>query len=469
MRRFRTLIGCILTAALVLLLSTSDRDLAAQDKAKDKAKAKTEKKKKEAVPPLPYPPKLPGDKEMVTDKTDAFLKSTTTTLQPGVVIAKEAPTVDLAYIPSQDYPGKLFSVWGDSLFAKGKYYTAYGDHDAPGGKAFVYEYDPATKKFRLLCDVAKTLNLKEGMYVPSKVHTTLTMGSDGWIYFGTHRGSTGITSTAQGYNGDWIIRCDPATAKAEIVVEGVVNRHSIPTGIMDPDRMIFYAGTAPPTADKSAKIHFFAYDVKNKKVLCDVENGPARAMILSKSTGRVYYNNTSNEKIMRWDPAKGGDPVEIPGEIGLRAATTETSDGHVYTVSNRAKGDDVELYKFNVKTEAIELVGPMQVGVNKYITSLDIDSTGRYIYYIPGAHGGAEKDGSPVVQYDLKTKTRKVICFLHPYYKETYGVAPVGTYSVALSDKGDTLFVTWNSNRGSKNWDVCALTVIHIPESERKP
>jgi hypothetical protein len=33
---------------------------------------------------------------------------------------------------------------------------------------------------------------------------------------------------------------------------------------------------------------------------------------------------------------------------------------------------------------------------------------------------------------------------------------------------GDTLFVNWNSNRGSKAWDCCALSVIHIPESERK-
>lgn len=459
MRRTPRFFACLLLSALVGLMGWSRRDVAAQ--------AGKEKKKKATAVVLPYPPKLPGDKEMVTDKSEAFLKPTTK-LVDGVVIAKEAPTIDFAYLPGQTYAGKIWSNWGDSLFAKGKYYTAFGDHDAPGGNAFVYEYDPAKKSFRLLSDVKKVLNLKEGMYVPGKIHTTLTMGSDGWIYFATHRGSTGITSTAQGYKGDWIIRCDPETAKAEIVVEGVVNRHSIPTGIMDPDRMIFYAGTAPPTADKMAKIHFFAYDVKNKKVLCDVEDGPSRALIFSKSTGKVWFNESKTDKLVRWDPAKGGNPVEVPGIIGLRCATEETADGFVYTAENRGKDGDVDLYKFNTKSEAIEKIGPLQVGVNMYITSLDIDPSGRFIYYIPGAHGGADKDGSPVVQYDLKTKTRKVICFLHPYYKETYGVAPVGTYSVALSDKGDTLFVNWNSNRGSKAWDCCALTVIHIPESERK-
>jgi hypothetical protein len=460
MRRFQRLFACLALSGFIALLGWSQSNVVAQQD-------KKEKKKKAAAPVLEFPPKLPGGKEMVTDKGEVLLKSTTK-LVDGVVIAKEAPTIDFAYIPGQTYAGKIWSVWGDSLFAKGKYYTAFGDHDAPGGNAFVYEYDPGKKSFRLLCDVKKVLDLKEGMYVPGKIHTTLTMGSDGWIYFATHRGSTGITSTAQGYNGDWIIRCHPETAKAEIVVEGVVNRHSIPTGIMDPQRLIFYAGTAPPTADKTAKIHFFAYDVKNRKVLCDVEDGPSRALILSKSTGRVWYNESKTDKLVRWDPAKGGAPVEVPGLIGLRCTTEETADGFVYTAENRGKDGDVDLYKFNVKTEAIEKIGPLQVGVNMYITSLDIDPSGRFIYYIPGAHGGADKDGSPVVQYDLKTKTRKVICFLHPFYKETYGVAPVGTYSVALSDKGDALFVTWNSNRGSKAWDCCALSVIHIPESERK-
>jgi hypothetical protein len=62
-----------------------------------------------------------------------------------------------------------------------------------------------------------------------------------------------------------------------------------------------------------------------------------------------------------------------------------------------------------------------------------------------------------------------VIAFLHPFYKERYGATLVGTFSSAVDPKGDKLYVTWNVNRGSKAWDCCALTVIHIPESERRP
>ena len=60
-----------------------------------------------------------------------------------------------------------------------------------------------------------------------------------------------------------------------------------------------------------------------------------------------------------------------------------------------------------------------------------------------------------------------MIAFLHPFYREKYGVAPVGTYSYALSPGGEDLYVTWNANRTGRAWDVCALTVIHIPAAER--
>jgi hypothetical protein len=88
---------------------------------------------------------------------------------------------------------------------------------------------------------------------------------------------------------------------------------------------------------------------------------------------------------------------------------------------------------------------------------------------MPGAHGGSEADGSPVIQFDTKTRTKKVIAFLHPFYQSKYGVTPKDTYSAAVDPKGDKLYITWNASRGSRAWDCCALAVIHIPESERKP
>jgi hypothetical protein len=423
---------------------------------------------KKKAPEVWKPPALPDGKRLVTDSSDAFLKPPAG-LKDGVTAAKIAPTIDFAYFPGQTYAGKPWSCWGESTFANGMYYASIGDHLAPAGTAYVYEYDPVKKDFRQLIDVKKLLALPDGHYAPGKIHTRLTMGKDGNIYFGTHRGSTRVTTDQYHFKGDWIVRVSPTTGKSEVVAHGPVPKHCIPTGFLDPERLIFYGGTAPGEGkDENNGVRFFAYDVTKRKVLCDVADGPQRAMIFARSTGRVYYTQAVSGALMRYDPAKGGDPVKIEGEIGIRASSDETKDGIVYTVSTGQGGREPTLYSFDTTTEKVTALGSPLVGTVGYITALKIDPTARYLYYIPGAHGGADRDGSPVVQYDTKNKTKKVIAFLHPYYKEKYGVDPVGTYSYALSPDGADLYVTWNANRGGRAWDVCALSVIHIPAAERK-
>src|SRR5205085_2787615 len=70
-------------------------------------------------------------------RSDDFLKGPAT-LDKGVAVAKEAPTIDFLYYPGQNYPGKPWSNWGDSVAAGGKYYASIGDHMAVGGRG-----DPA--------------------------------------------------------------------------------------------------------------------------------------------------------------------------------------------------------------------------------------------------------------------------------------------------------------------------------------
>lgn len=418
---------------------------------------------------LTFPPELPGGKTVVTDTSPMFVRSKAE-LKPGVTVAKAAPTVDFLYYPQQTYAGRPWSVWGDGLAAKGKYYSAIGDHLAPQGNAFVYEYDPETKKLRTLVDLQKLLDLPEGHYMPGKIHSRIDLGSDGWLYFATHRGSTRVTTDEYHYKGDWIVRHHPETGKTEIVAQGPVPKHCIPTSVLDPERLIFYGGTA--AGNRMDPDQFFAYDIRKGRVLHTAEYGPYRYLIFAESTGRVYYVNEDYGPLMRYDPADGQPPTRIPGKIGLRSATRETDDGFVYTVSTRRDG---ALWRFNTKTEQIEEIGDAAIGRQTYVTTLDVDPTGRYLYYIPGAHGGSESDGTAVVQFDVKTGGKKVIAFLYPFYREKYGYTPVGTFGSAVSEKGDKLYVTWNGNRGGPDrrgrypFDTCALTVIHIPESERQP
>ncbi len=424
------------------------------------------------APTATFPPALPSGREVVTDTSDEFLEPPKT-LREGVVVAKAAPTIDFLYFPGQTYPGKPWSNWGDGVAADGKYYTAIGDHLAPQGNAFIFEYDPAKEALRQLVDVQKVLKLPNGHYTPGKIHSRVDLGSDGWLYFATHRGSEGVTTDANHYKGDWIVRCDPATGNAEVVAHAPVPNHAIPCSVLDPDRMVFYGGTAAGRNAKDEGIRFLAYDVKSRKVLYAGPDGPARYMILAKSTGRLYYT-PGNEKegtgpLMRYDPATGEPPVKLPVTIGIRAATEETPQGVVYSVSQGQGGREARLYGFDTKAEKVEDLGPAAAATNTYVASLDADPTGRYLYYVPGAHGGSDRDGTAVVQFDTKTHKKKIIAFLHPFYRQKYGCTPVGTYSTAVDPKGDKLYVTWNVSRGGRAWDCCALTVIHIPESERQP
>lgn len=416
---------------------------------------------------LSFPPQLPDGASYVIDRSREFLKATAP-LRDGVAIAKTIPEVEFHYYPEQTYPGEPWSVWGDSLVANGKYYSSIGDHKKPQGNAFVYEYDPATKKLRTLLGLRDILKKPEGHYLPGKIHTRLDMGSDGWLYFGTHRGGTRVTTDQYHYEGDWILRHHVASGKNEIVAHGPVPKHCIPTSVLDPDRLIFYGGTA--AGNRTDPVQFFAYDIRQKKVLHQVPNGPYRYLIFARSTGRVYYVNEDEGPLMRYDPASGKPPQQIPGKIGLRAATQETEDGFVYTVSTRG---DATVWRFNTRTEEIAQIGTAAVGNESYVASLDVDPTGRYLYYVCGAHGGSYRDGTPVVQMDVTDGSKKVIAFLHPFYHKKYGFVPIGTYGSAINESGDTLYITWNGNRGGPDgrgrfpFNTCAMTAIRIPQAER--
>lgn len=426
-----------------------------------------------AAPPRDtiFPPALPDGQQYVSDKSADFLKPPAT-LRKDVAIAGTPPTVEFLYFPGQTYAGKPWSAWGESLAVNGKYYASIGDHLAPAGNAIVYEYDPEKHNFRRLVDLRKLLALPEGYYTPGKIHSRLDLADDGYLYFATHRGSTRVTTDQYHYKGDWIMRVRPADATPEIVVHGPVSKHCIPASVVDPQRLIFYGATTPGERADGEGGHFFAYDLKARKLLYSGPDGPSRAMLLARSTGKLYFTPAKDGEgaLMRFDPEKPGPPVKLPATIGLRAATGETPQGIVYTVSQGGKGGESIHYAFDVKKEEVRQLGPAAVGSQQYIAALQADPTGRYLYYVPGAHGHADMDGSPVVQYDVQAKRKKVLAFLEPFYKGKYGCVLKGTYSLAVGPRGDRLYVTWNANRGGgKAWDCCALTVIHIPEGERKP
>jgi hypothetical protein len=419
-----------------------------------------------------FPPQLPGGQSVVTLLSEELL-TPSANLRADVVVARTPPQVDVLYYPGQDYEGKPWSVWGDGLAVGTRYYSSIGDHRAPQGNAFVYVYDAETRALRRIVDVQSVLKLPEGHYLPGKIHSRIDLGRDGWLYFSTHRGSTRVTTDEYHYKGDWILRHHPERGQTEVVAHAPLPKQCLPTSVLDPERLIFYAGTADGDT-RAKRVMFLAYDVAQRRVLYSDEQGPYRAAIFAPSTGRVYFQQSGSRgevlPLVRFDPQQPGPPQQVAAEVGLRACSHETRDRHVYCV------DGDQLWVFHTDTETAESLGPTAVGTQTYIASLDLDPlTERYLYYVPGAHGGSQTDGTPIVQYDVKTGVRKVLAFLQPACHAQTGFTPMGTYGLAVSPDGATLYITWNGNQGDDpasrrlRFNTCALTVVQIPASERQP
>ncbi|MCE5251057.1 hypothetical protein LLG96_12645, partial [bacterium] len=93
-----------------------------------------------------------------------------------------------------------------------------------------------------------------------------------------------------------------------------------------------------------------------------------------------------------------------------------------------------------------------------------MDPSGRYVYYFPVG------EGAPIVQYDVKTKTKKVICWLQDYYLDKYGYWMDNCFGVNISMDGSFLVFNMNGEfRGrGQPFGHPSLVVVDIPENERR-
>lgn len=412
--------------------------------------------------PLPYPPQLPDGKTVVTERSPEFLKPGPN-LRDGVEIARTPPTVDFTFYPDQNYPGNPWSHRSDGIVVGDKYYSSSNDHLAPRGTAHLWEYDAVAKQFRLLCDTTKFLESINAFpatmnYRPGEMQSRIDLGSDGWLYYATDRGSPTVTNDAHGYLGEWVLRTHPVTRETEVVSTFPVAKHTLPASVLDPQRMLYYGGTAPGKDSPNQKVQFFVLDVKAKKVRLVADDGPTRTLIFSPSTGRVFWEGKM------YDPDTNTiSPAKVPH---VRSATRETPQGIVYGTSETR----ADLWAFNVRTGELKQLGNAAVGKQEYIASIEADPSGRYLYYVPGAHGGAVGDGTPVVQFDLKTGKRKVLAFLHDLIWDKYSYALDGSFGSALDERGERLFISWDGYRRGhpRGTESAAITVLHIPAEERR-
>jgi len=386
-------------------------------------------------------------------------------------VSKEAPTIEFAVLPGQWKGAELWSAWGDAIWASdGKCYASIGDHDGPHGCSYMYQIDPETKAVKLIVDVNAILKIPQDKYTAGKIHAPPVDIGDGWLYFVTYRGSVRTTTAERDYKGDWLFRYHFETGRAENL--GVMVPHSsVPVLVGHKPTKRLYGLSAPGKTMPEPKKQFFVYDTEQRELV--FAGGPettmCRALILA-DDGSAYYDHGGY--LARYDPKKNvvtQTKAKLPGG-NLRAASRPDAKGISYCFARDGTGFSFNTTKRLFKAKAIKettrsfATGPL------YTTVCKLSPDERYLYYSPGAHGKTYRQGTVLMQLDVKTGKRKVIAFLNAYLSEKKDYNLGGTYAISLNKDGSKAFICWNGGSmrpRRRDFGLCSVMIVHIPESER--
>ncbi|MAE60935.1 MAG: hypothetical protein CMJ49_06200 [Planctomycetaceae bacterium] len=440
----------------------------------------------------PWPPALPGAVNGVATVTGPELIQIPDSVKqhvgaPGAssfVVAKTAPVIDVVYhapLPSPGINGTGWSAWGDICVASdGNVYVGTGDHgpDKDGtAEVFIYRYDPKAKQLTLIAKPNEIAGMGGAHSSWSKIHARIDEGPDGHIYYiptfndGQQAPTMNWPDT---HDGSIIFQYNPKTGENKIV--GQLPRHcSTATSQLDKQRNILYANLERGGKQDA----LFAFDLSTMQPIFAGPGGMIsknRNFAVAKD-GSVYYNGKAaphgGNVIGRYDAVTrtfGPTRSTLPGG-GMRATTRQAADGWIY---GAAMGPG-QLFRYHPGNDEVELLG-LDFLDGSYTTVTVLSPDEKYVYYLPGAHGGSWKIGCPVVQYDIAKKQRKVIAFLRPLFEAKLSYVPNGTYGTKISADGATLYVNLNGHAADRlrlegmnpgGFGLTGLAAIHIPESER--
>jgi len=435
----------------------------------------------------PFPPPLPGAKNGVaTLKSDLFLEVPANVQAArkdegtaDFIVAKTAPTLTLAYhgdLGPDAVNRRLWSSWGDICLARdGKVYVAIGDHgNDVGGDArcFLYVWDPAKQTLTQIVDMNKLIPQKAGQPAWSKVHAKIDEGPDGIIYFSCtlndgNRASQPTYKWNEELPGGQLYQYDPKTGKAGVFAS-LPPKRCTATSLLDRERGIWWCNLeAGPNG-------LWGLDLKTKKVVYQAPEGSMqfnRNFALGRD-GSIYFNGEGG--LWKYDAASkqlSKTRTSFGDSPGLRASTAESKDGHIYGTTYKTG----QLFRYTPAKDELKLYGPGWAK-GDYVTVCELSPDEKYVYYLPGAHGKAWQQGTPVIQYEVATGKRKVLAFLAKACDQELGYVPAGTYGMKVSADGSTLYVNFNGHPADRQrpakmkpigFGLCAFAAIAIPQSER--
>lgn len=343
-------------------------------------------------------------------------------------------TVDVAVYPRPDYDADVWSAWSQGLvLPDGRYLSTIGDEGGTDGNSFLFEYDPATATLERVVDVAGAIEADDGY---GKVHGQLVPAADGTVLLSTYWGDRDAVDP-ETYGGDHLLRYDP-DARTLDDLGAPVPGFGVPSLAGSPDGRLLF-GEAVDPAKRQDTGPFFVYDIARQEVVYrgSAEGHVGFRNVLVDADGVAHFS-IGDGRLAAYDPGTGDVTVDdgrLPG-AWLRASTRPAADGTVYGTTREPD----RLFARRADGTIEPIGGPID-----YTTSLAMSPDGRRVYYVPGAHGRAWRNGTPLLALDTATGESSEVVALNDLIEPALGLRVGGTYSVAVGPAGDTVYVTLNA------------------------
>ncbi len=223
-------------------------------------------------------------------------------LAPVAVYAERAPK----WVPATAHAvPKETATEGEGYFSiieghNGRLYV--GTH-ANAVNAWLVEFDPATKKMKIVVDCHKAIGKDlKGFGAQAKIHTRNNVGKlTGKIYFGTKQGYPNKDEKREDYPGGYPMVYDPKTGETK-VYPIPVKHHGINSITPDEERGVAYISTCsdgrPGPGENSI---FLVLDLKTGKYRELIDTQHIYGFIVLDHLGRAYHPLLGGD-IARYDP-----------------------------------------------------------------------------------------------------------------------------------------------------------------------
>lgn len=374
-------------------------------------------------------------------------------------------TVSAAVYPLPEGDGNPWSQWGQGVvLPDGRFVSALGDHLGRDGNSWFYEFDPETGALTRTADVAASLGHEPGDWGYGKVHAPMVLGPCDEVIAATYWGTRTDLEIGGSYQGDHLLRYDPATHDLESL--GVpVDGFGLPSIAISPDRRWIFGEAVDPASDtEDDKGAFFVADATTGEVTFrdDSTDHTGFRTILVTGEGEALYAAQD-----------GGLFGVTPGDDAARRLDGVLPGAWMRTSSPRAP--DGTAYGITVEPDELFRVAPdgtvTEMGaVEGYTASLGLSPDGGTLYYMPGAHGDAFESGAPLIAVDTATGEHRTVVELQDMVERALDLRVGGTYDVVVDPEGGRVYMGINagpahpaSEDEDDTFGTIVLLVIDLP------